>query len=184
MHLRRRHSLLLVAALSGVIAPVAGAKPGRTTLRKAAKSTIKATTAATGLGERGAKLQYLSIPPSAWQPMMWGQASGTTAATVSFNHVVAPVMLPDGAKIRELACFGRFDAKDNAGEAIRLRAMPHDATNGGPILAKAIIGSSTQVQRAAVKLDHDVDNFANAYQIDAAFNGTPELRSCRIGYAL
>lgn len=180
MHLRRRHSLLFVAVLSGIIAPVAGAKPGRTTVRKAA-TTMSAPKAATGLGERGSKLQYLSIPPSAWQPMMWGTQTGVTAATVSFNQVAAPVMLPDGATIRELSCFGRF-AKDNTGEAIRLRAMPHDATNGGPILAKAIIGASTKVQRAEVELDHQVDNFSNAYQIDAAFNGSPELRSCRIGY--
>lgn len=170
--------------MSGIIAPVAGAKPGQPTLRKAAKSKMSAPTAATGLGERGPKLQYLAIPPSAWQPMMWGTRTGVTASTVSFNQVVAPVMLPDGATIQELSCFGRF-AKDNVGEAIRLRAMPHDATNGGPILAKAIIGgASAQVQRAEVKLDHQVDNFANAYQIDAAFNGSPELRSCRIGYAL
>ena len=144
---------------------------------------MSAPTAATGLGERQAKLQYLAIPPSAWQPMMWGTQTGVTAATVSFNQVVAPVMLPDGAKIRELSCFGRF-AKDNVGEAIRLRAIPHDATSGGPILGKAIVGASSQVQRAEVKLDHQVDNFASAYQIDAAFNGSPELRSCRIGYML
>jgi len=166
--------------MSGIIAPAAGAKP-RTTVGKAAKSTMNAPKAATGLGERGPKLQYLSIPPSAWQPMMWGTQTGVTAATVSFNQVVAPVVLPDGATIRELSCFGRF-AKDNVGEAIRLRAMSHDATNGGPILAKAIIGTSSQVQRADVKLDHQVDNFSNAYQIDVAFNGSPELRSCRIGY--
>jgi len=183
MHLRRRHSLFFVAALSGILAPVAVAKPGKTTIGKAAKATLKGPKAKTGLGERQAKLRYLSIPPAAWQPMMWtSQTKGTTAGTVSFNYVVAPVMLPDGAKIREVACFGDFDGNNNAGEAIRLREMPHDAVNGGAILAKPVIASSKQVQRAEAKLDHRVDNFSNVYQLEATFNGKPQLRGCRIGY--
>ena len=179
MHVRRRHSLLLVALLSGIVAPVA-AKPSRTKVRKAATSSPK-----TVLGQRGAKLAYVTIPPAAWQPMMWGtQGGGGTAATVTFTHAVAPVSLPDGANIRELSCFGKFAAKDNAGEAIRLRRLPLDATNGGPILAKAVLGTSNGVQRADAKLEHSVNNFASAYQLEVTFNGKPQFRGCRIGYEL
>ncbi len=116
--------------------------------------------------------------------MAWNDGSSpqTTAAVASFNRAVAPVQLPDGARIREFSCFGRWRPDSNLGKKIRLRRKDHTRTTGGEVLAAAEVFGGEGVRRVDATLDHVVDNFSNAYQVGVVLNANPSIVSCRVGY--
>jgi hypothetical protein len=120
------------------------------------------------LSKRKRRLKYLSVPLPA------------------LEHAQAyTIQLPDGARIRELACYAQYFEGDSGG--IFLYRQSHADGKRTPIAdarGKASVGHDWR--EVAVALDHTVDNFSNAYYLRAdgyAFAlKLAFVRSCRIGY--
>jgi hypothetical protein len=166
---------LLVAAV-----PPAQGKPGRA---RADRDSGVARAMASGLGTRNDALRYVSIPPAAFGPMLSTETHAIgSAATLA--KAIAPVSLPDGARVRDLACFGRWDPAHNLGKKIRLQAASPAEAGHKSDIAVASVGKGEGVRRIDATADHVVDNFANTYQLIGVFNTPAALRGCRIAYEL
>lgn len=137
----------------------------------------------TGPGTRTQGLRYVTIGASAFRPMAWADhdVSSFKPQTASFTQGLAPVTLPDGARLRELACFGKWDAAHNKNKKIRLRRRSL-ATGTQELLGAVSVHGGGGVRRLQTSVDHLVDNFENTYQLEIVFNRPPEVTGCRIGY--
>lgn len=105
-----------------------------------------------------------------------------TTSTVNFTRGVAPVTLPEGARIREFSCFGSFDPANNRNKKIRLRRLDLASSHVGEVIADVKVRPGSGVRRLDTVLNHTVDNFHNLYQVSVVFNTPPSIRGCRIGY--
>jgi hypothetical protein len=171
-----RVKALLASSLLGTLVLAAPAVDARPTPSKTLTKSRTAKTNPTGLGPRTGGLKYAVVPPGSFAPVAW---TGDLEQS-RFTLGLAPLTLPDGARIREVSCFGDWDSANNTGEGVRLRRR--GLASGSEVLAMAEVFGGTGVRRLDATVDHVVDNFANAYQLEVVFNTKPAIRGCRIGF--
>jgi len=168
------------------------AKPGGPKKHQAvAKSKVPTPMNATGMGKRDPGLAYVSVPRRAFMPSAF-VTSALIAKTGSipsldnehtrYESGSAVVHLPDGARLRTLACFGsQWRPDKNKGFGVKLSANGLNAQAGEEIGRAKVIGGDGK-RRLVAELDHVVDNFNYGYELRMNLNVDAHITGCRIGY--
>lgn len=173
---------LLSAAKPGV-----GFDPQRATAKVRATGEVNPS----GLGKRAPALIYASVAGNAFMPAGF-LTSGLIAKSGSvpsldnqhtrFESGTASVQLPDGARLRELSCFGRDWTPDkNRGFGVKLMAKGLDDQASEELGRAKVIGGSGK-RRLDADLDHVVDNFSFGYELRMNLNVDANITGCRIGF--
>lgn len=129
---------------------------------------------ATGPGTPTPGLVYISLGEADFIPRNFSDLN-------TWHSAITGLRLPQGARIRELACFGNWKPEDNEHYGVLLRRHEH-ATNKTETVATAPITGGGGLRRIEGTADHPVDNFLNSYQVEMMVKKTALLHSCRVGY--
>jgi len=183
----RNLSPLLVAALFVSAPPSAVAKPKSATKTSRSKPRARkrsnrpttpppAPTNPTGAGERIDGLQYIALGHADFVPR--NLTDGDTR-----RSAITGIRLPQGARVRTLACFGSWNPAENKSYGVLLRRHSHAASGSETLAAAGITGGEGR-RRIEGEADHVVDNFLNFYQVEMMVKSKANLYSCRVGYEL
>jgi len=173
---------LFVSAPPSAVAKPKGASKTSRSKPKARKRSSRPTTPPqgpknpTGPGERIDGLQYIALGNADFVPR--NLTDGDTR-----HSAITGIRLPQGARIRELACFGTWNPAENKSYGVLLRRFSH-ASSGSETLAAAGIKGGEGRRRIEGEADHVVDNFLNFYQVEMMVKNAANLYSCRVGYEL
>lgn len=171
---------------------LSAAKPGADVeARRAATTQTLGKVNPSGLGTRTQGLIYTSVARNAFMPAAF-LTSGLIAESGSlprldnqhtrFESGTASVQLPDGARLRELSCFGRDWSPDkNRGFGVKLMAEGLD-DQASEELGRAKVIEGRGKRRLDASLDHVVDNFRFGYMLRMNLNVDARITGCRIGY--
>lgn len=185
---RTRFIALAIACLAFPL--LSDAKPGKTNARRVTSQTLApGKVNPTGLGKRDASLAYVSVPGRAFMPAAF--LTGDVLKAVDsmptidneytrYKSGTATVHLPDGARLRTLSCFGRWEHDNNVGKGIKLNAR--GLAGKTKAVGKATYLGGAGYRRLDAELDHVVDNFQYGYELKVSLDVKAQISGCRIGY--
>jgi hypothetical protein len=126
-----------------------------------------------GPGTPTSGLSYISVPTSAFTPGHWNDDNLELQRS---QNGIAPVVLPHGSRIKEVACFSEF----HSGSPVHLGRTEMATGTSSSVVGTTFLGGEGR-RRVEGKCDHVVDSFKYAYQLEVNHFPTKDLM-CRIGY--